>query len=74
MNKEKLSLHVQMFNDKVRAMNQTNSRDLVLTAQEARSLHSDIFSILAKLAELENQTPAQVDTSRSNSKFDGGSF
>lgn len=63
-----------MFNDKVRAMNQTNSRDLVLTAQEARSLHSDIFSILAKLAELENQTPAQVDASRSNSKFDGGSF
>lgn len=75
MNKEKLSLHVQMFNDKVRAMNQTNSRDLVLSAQEARNLHSDIFNLLAKLAELETNKPAvQLDTRNNSSNFDGGSF
>ena len=74
MTKEKLSLHVQMFNDRVRAMNQTQSRDLTLTAQEARNLHSDIFNIISKLVELENNKPAVIAEPRSTGNFDGGSF
>ena len=65
-----------MFNDKVRVMNQTQSRELILSAQEARNLHSDIFNILAKFAELESsKICAQHENNNDTSaKFDGGSF
>jgi hypothetical protein len=33
-------------------MNQTNSKDLVLTAAEARQLQADIFDLLAKINDL----------------------
>ena len=66
-----LSIHVKMFNDKVRAMNQTNKRELHLSAEEARNLHTDIFALLAHIAELSggNQSAQSVDI-----VMDGGSF
>jgi len=33
-------------------MNQTHSRELTLSAQDARSLHSDIFAVLALVTEI----------------------
>jgi hypothetical protein len=33
-------------------MNQTNSKDLVLTSAEARQLQADIFDLLAKINDL----------------------
>ena len=77
MNKENLSLSVQMFNEKVRAMNQTQSRDLVLSSQEARNLHNDIFTLLSRIAELERNKAAAATTNAAalnNLDFDGGSF
>ena len=52
-------------------MNQTNSKQLVLSAEEARSIHADIFSLLSMIAELQNRSePEPV-----NSVFmDGGGF
>ena len=41
-----------MFNDKVRAMNQTQKKELTLSAAEARNLHSDIFDLLTHIAEI----------------------
>ena len=49
---EQLSITLQRFNDKVRAMNQTRSKDLMLSADEARSLHADIFLLLSQIADL----------------------
>ena len=49
---QQLSLHLKKFNDRVKVMNQTNSRDLVLTAAEARQLQSDIFDLLTKINDL----------------------
>lgn len=46
-----LSLTIKSFNEKVKQMNQTNGRQLVLSAQEARNLHNDIFVLLATVAE-----------------------
>jgi len=43
-----LAYHVQMFNDRVRAMNQTHKTELRLTAVEANNLLSDIFAVLAQ--------------------------
>jgi hypothetical protein len=43
-------------------MNQTNSRELVLTAAEARQLQADIFDLLAKindLVEIKQQNAAE---------------
>lgn len=61
-----------MFNDKVRVMNQTQSKQLILTAVEARNLHADIFALLAQIAELsERPEPAPMVTQFG---MDGGSF
>ena len=69
-----LSLHLKKFNDRVKVMNQTNSKELVLSALEARNLHNDIFELLTQIAELaenhlsvrksvqDGRTHIQVDT------------
>jgi hypothetical protein len=50
-----LSFHVGKFSDKVRTMNDSNSKSLMLTAEEARNLHTDIFALLTKIAELSDK-------------------
>ena len=49
---QQLSLHLKKFNDRVKVMNQTNSRDLSLSAAEARQLQADIFDLLTKINDL----------------------
>jgi hypothetical protein len=49
---EQISLTIREFNDKVKGMNQTNGKQLVLSAQEARNLHNDIYALLANITEL----------------------
>ena len=59
---QQLSLHLKKFNDRVKVMNQTNARDLSLTAAEARQLQADIFDLLTKindLIEIKKQTAAE---------------
>lgn len=51
-----LTLHLKMFNDKVKLMNQMNQKDLILSANEARNLHSDIFDLLNHCATLSQQS------------------
>ena len=61
-----------MFNDRVRAMNSSNSKILTLNAQEARSLHSEIYDLLSTVAELtksRNKLPEVVQIN-----MDGGGF
>jgi len=58
-----LSLHLRKFNDKIKVLNQTNARELVLSAAEARQLQADIFDLLTQiqnLAEVKNQTENEV--------------
>ena len=52
-------MHVGKFNERVRAMNAGNSKELRLTAAEARSLHTDIFAMLDELASLRESAPAE---------------
>jgi hypothetical protein len=47
-----LSLHLKKFNDRVKVLNQTNAKDLSLTAAEARQLQADIFDLLNKINDL----------------------
>lgn len=68
---QKLSLAVKNFNDRVKVMNQTGSKQLSLSAEEARNLHADIYNLLANLAEMQNtREPEQP----SNISLDGGGF
>ena len=69
---QQLSLHLKKFNDRVKVMNQTNSRDLMLTAAEARQLQSDIFDLLLQiqaLAEIKSAEPETISV-----QVKGGGF
>jgi hypothetical protein len=68
---QKLSLAVKNFNDRVKGMNQTGSKQLSLSAEEARNLHADIFNLLANLAEMQNTREPEQPT---NIGLDGGGF
>lgn len=76
MNELSLSLHLKNFNDKVKFMNQSGKQNLTLSAQEARSLHSDIFDLLNHCATLSKQlSSSSKDTDQVlNIMVDGGGF
>lgn len=66
-----LPLHIKKFNDKVRAMNQSNGKVLTLNAEEARSLHAEIYDLMATIASL-SAKPVTADIVSIN--MDGGGF
>lgn len=70
---QKLSLAVKNFNERVKVMNQTGSKQLALTADEARNLHADIFNLLTHVAESQSSTQSQNNSATINS-LDGGGF
>ena len=49
---QQLSLHLKNFNNKVKVMNQTNNKDLTLTALEARNIQAEMFDLLTQIADL----------------------
>ena len=67
-----LSIAIRSFNDRLKQMNQTASRQLILNADEARNLHSDIFNLLAIIAELQ-QTKKEIKED-TEGMIDGGGF
>ena len=69
-----LSLHLKKFNDRVKVMNQTNSKELVLSALEARNIHTELFELLAKINELTEIKKSAEDNSTVSVEFDGGNF
>jgi hypothetical protein len=52
---DNLTLAIKNFNDKVKLLNNTNQKQLVLTATEARNLNSDIQNLLAYCVHLGSQ-------------------
>lgn len=70
---DNVSLVLKKFNDKVRLMNQTGSKTLSLTSEEARNLHSEVFLLLAQISELAKTQETAVESAISIS-MDGGGF
>ena len=68
---QKLSLAIKNFNERVKVMNQTGSKQLALSADEARNLHADIFNLLANIAELQTSPESMPPSGLS---LDGGGF
>lgn len=70
-----LSLHLKMFNDKVKVMNQTNAKSLVLSQTEARNLHADLFDLLNHCATLSQHLDnGDPDNTVVQINMDGGGF
>ena len=65
------SVPLQRFNDKIRSMNQSKSKDLYLSAEEARNLHSEIFKLLALLSQ-NNKKGNNKNDENIEIRFDGG--
>jgi hypothetical protein len=62
MNRHKLSFHVKKFSDSIRVMNDTNAKSMTMTATDAKNLHTDIFALLAKIAELSEKQNTEENT------------
>jgi hypothetical protein len=71
---QQLSLHLKNFNDRVKVMNQTNSKDLLLTAADARQLHADIFDLLNKINDLTEIRKENAAEEVISVEMDGGGF
>ena len=69
-----LSLHLKKFNDRVKVMNQTNAKELNLSALEARNIHTEIFELLTKINDLTEVRKQSDDNATVNVEFDGGNF
>lgn len=70
----KLTLHLKMFNDKVKLMNQSNKKDLTLSAAEARNIHADLFDLLNHCATLSKNLSEKKQDSIVTVGMDGGTF
>ena len=71
MTESSLPLHIRMFNERVRALNQSRSRTLTLTQAEAQSLHAEIYELLTQISELSKSAPRPDGL---NISMDGGGF
>jgi hypothetical protein len=71
---QQLSLHLKKFNDKVKVMNQTNSKELNLTALEARNLHAEIFELLMQIQSLADTKREAVANAQVAVEVSGGKF
>ena len=71
--KQQLSLHLRKFNDRIKVMNQTNARDLVLSAVEARNLQSEIFELLTQIQEL-TVIKKEIEDETVDVEMNGGDF
>jgi hypothetical protein len=71
---QQLSLHLKTFNNRVKVMNQTNAKDLTLSAAEARQLQADIFDLLTQIAELTVIKKAAEEVAEVSIEMDGGGF
>jgi hypothetical protein len=41
-----LTPNINLFNERIKNLNQTNARSFILPAREARDLHAEIFQLL----------------------------
>lgn len=69
-----LTLHLKMFNDKVKQMNNSQSKQLMLSAQEARNLHADLFDLLNHCATISQKLQEKRQDDVISVGMDGGSF
>jgi len=66
---------IKQFNVKVQVLNQSSSKQLLLTAKEARDLQFEIFNLLTQISDLEKSLRRAVaGESTPSISADGGTF
>ena len=63
-----------MFNDKIKLLNSSQSKQLVLSAQEARNLHADLFDLLNHCATLSQKLENLPVANAVDVRMDGGNW
>jgi hypothetical protein len=71
---DQLSVVLQRFNDRVRAMNQSRSKDMTMSADEARNLHSEVFNLLSQIADLSSRIGTETGEETILINMDAGKF
>tara|TARA_R110000803_G_scaffold206161_2_gene273252 strand:+ start:1188 stop:1409 length:222 start_codon:yes stop_codon:yes gene_type:complete len=71
---EKIGVVLQRFNDRIRAMNQMRSKDMTMSAEEARNLHAEVFSLLSQIADLSAKVTVDAVEETVVINMDGGGF
>jgi predicted nucleic acid-binding Zn-ribbon protein len=46
---------IQLFNQRIKQLNHSVSNGMQLSTKEARNLHSEIFTLIAHIADLQDQ-------------------
>ena len=69
-----LTIHLKMFNDKVKLMNSSNSKQLILSTTEARNIHADLFDLLNHCATLSQELRRKDQEQVVTIGMDGGGF
>ena len=69
-----MTIHLKKFVDRVRGQEARGARDLVMTMNEARDLHSDITRLLLALQSLQEQQTKTANTDVLKVEIQGGSF
>ena len=71
---QQLSLHLKKFNDRVKVLNQTKAREMILTAAEARQLQADIFDLLTQIQAMSVVSQQTQNNDVVDIEMDGGGF
>jgi hypothetical protein len=61
---------IQLFNQRIKQLNQSAGNGVLLSITEARNLHCEIFQLITKIAQLQDQLLEQ----KTNSANDAGSW
>ena len=71
-----MTLHINRFVDKIRAVESKNQRDVTLTINEARDLHAEITKLLLKLNVMEEKMIQSMEAATDTVKVEiqGGTF
>jgi hypothetical protein len=71
-----MTLHINRFVDKIRAVESKNQRDVTLTINEARDLHAEITKLLLKLNVMEEKMIQSLESATDTVKVEiqGGTF
>jgi len=69
-----LTIHLKMFNDKIKLLNSSQSKQLMLSAQEARNLHADLFDLLNHCATLSQKLESLPVANAVDIRMDGGNW
>lgn len=65
---------LKTFNSKIQTLNHSGSKQMLLSAKEARDLHTEIFNLLSQISALESKQSQNSGAEITTVNADGGKF